>query len=195
MQVSVNIRSPYNTVFTAFADINRVLGEEKNIGVLMTEFCVNGSDNADFVQVANLSDSVVSFNELRLEAVGTSRQEIIARDVVIEPMTTFIFGHHTAPNYWDNIDITGNLALVSTAATLLLYGDGELLDYVIYFNNNANSGWAQTASTGRRSWVLKELVADPKYNNFGGNWRLSTDTALVDDLGRAWLGTPGVLRQ
>jgi len=195
MQVSVNIRSPYNTVFTAFADINRVLGEEKNIGVLMTEFCVNGSDNADFVQVANLSDSVVSFNELRLEAVGTSRQEIIARDVVIEPMTTFIFGHHTAPNYWDNIDITGNLALVSTSAILLLYGDGELLDYVIYFNyNNVNSGWSYTSSSGRRSWVLKELVPNPQHNNHGSAWRLSTDTALVDAQNRVWFGTPGILR-
>ncbi|MCL2845330.1 MAG: hypothetical protein FWE23_07775 [Chitinivibrionia bacterium] len=195
MRVSISIRSPYNTVFTAFTDINNVLPAEKNIGVLITEFCVNGSEDADFVEVGNLSESVVAFNELRLVAIASSTLSITARNVVMPPMSTFVFGHHTAPNFWDNIDITGNLALVSTAATLLLYGDGELLDYVIYFNNNANSGWAQTASTGRRSWVLKELVADPKYNNFGGNWRLSTDTALVDDLGRAWLGTPGVLRQ
>jgi len=138
----------------------------------------------------------VSFRELTLEAVGTTRQVIVAQNVVIDPMSTFVFGNHTAPNYWDNIDITGNLALVSTSAILLLYGDGALLDYVIYFNyNNVSSGWPYTSSSGRRSWELKELNPDPKHNNHGSAWRLSADTALVDEQNRVWFGTPGILRR
>ena len=195
MQVSVNIRSPYNTVFTAFTDINTVLEEEKNLGIIISEFCVNAADNADFVEVANLSENPLTFNELTLEAIGTSRQTIVAQNVVIYPMSAFVFGNTTAANYWDNIDVTGRLALVSTSAILLLYGDGELLDYVIYFNYaNVNSGWPNTSSSGRRSWELKELVPDPKHNNFGGNWRLSTEVGLIDGQNRVWFGTPGVLR-
>ncbi|MCL1947033.1 MAG: lamin tail domain-containing protein [Chitinivibrionia bacterium] len=192
---TININSPYNTVFTAFADVNNVLSEEKNIGVVITEFCVNAADNADFVEIANLSNNLVSFKELSIEAISSSKQTIKATNVNISPNETFVFGNTTAPNYWDNIDIAGTLSLVSTSAIILIYGDKELLDYVIYYNyNNTNNGWTYTSSSSRRSWELKELTADPKQNNFGGAWRLSSEVGLVDEQGRLWYGSPGVLR-
>jgi len=188
---SITIDKPSNTVISGFGDTTIALDKESNIGVLITEFCVNGTGDKDFVEVANLSKTTVNFNELSIWVGSTSKAAITAKNVVIEPQKTFVFANTAAIDVWQNIDATGSLALVSTSAILRIYGDGVLLDYVIYFNEN-NSGWPKVASSGKCSWTLKENVADPKYNNIPSNWKVSTDTAFVDGT-NIWYGSPGVL--
>ena len=157
--ISIIVTTPYSTIITAFGDIKLALGEEKNIGVLITEFSVNTS-NADFVEIANLSDKTVSFDELRIEVIGSNTLRHREYGIVIDSRETFVF---TSP------------ALVNTSAIILIYGDDVLIDYVAYFNDNT-SGWPKITGTSvARSWVLKDLVADPKYNNFPYNWQISID--------------------
>jgi len=188
---SITIDKPSNTVISGFGDTTIALGKETDIGVLITEFCVNGTGDRDFVEVANLSNTAVSFNELSIWVGSNSKAAITAKNVVIEPQKTFVFANTAAIDVWQNIDATGSLALVSTSAILRIYGDGVLLDYVIYFNEN-NSGWPKVSSSGKCSWTLKENVADPKYNNIPSNWKISTDTAFVDGT-NIWYGSPGIL--
>jgi len=197
MNVSVNIKSPYNTIIAGFGDPRFVLDEETNVGVLVTEFSYNYGTNRNFVKVANLSDKEISFKELSVEIVGAnnSRSSTIARDVTLLPQQTFLFANRAFEDFWKSLEYDsiafGSMALVSTASMILLRGDGVLIDYVLYFGTNAAaSGWVSAPT--RTSMVLTTNVADPKINNFPSNWRPATDTAFIDG-STVYFGSPGKL--
>jgi hypothetical protein len=187
---SITVDKPYNTTISGFGDTTVSLGAETNAGVLITEFCVNGTGDKDFVEIANLSAADVNFNELSIWIGLSSKAAITVKNVVIAPQKTFVFAN-TAADVWQNINAVGSLALVASYGMLRIYGDGILLDYVIY-SDGGISGWPKLPSSGGCSWTLKENIADPKFNNHSSNWKVSTDTAFVDGT-KNWYGSPGVL--
>ena len=64
----------------------------------------------------------------------------------------------------------------------------KLIDWVAFAAGTNNQSWPRIS--GKVSIVLDSLVADPRYNNYGMNWRAATTPI---DLSRtAQLGTPGV---
>lgn len=190
VSMSVSLDNPYNTIITGIGDPNADFSQEINKGIVITEFSFNYGNNRNFVEIANLSDEEQYFDELTVEVIGSSKTSATAKNITLLPQETAVFANNGAKDFWEpqGVSIFGTMNLVSTASIIMLKGDGELLDYIMYTNDNAST-WVKPST--RTSLYLAEKNGNPKFNNIPANWNISTDTIM--DGSTIYYGNPGKL--
>lgn len=190
--IDVNIEMKESAIWTisGTGDTTAVLSDEMSQGVFISEFCATGgsSDGKEFIELYNATAETVTLSSAILVIKGTN---YTLPEITISGNSCYVIGSEEATPIWD-CDMEIDMDLSSTSGTMFLFNDGELIDYVIYFNDYDKGGWPKLSSSSKTSWQLKKEITDPEENNYGTSWQISpTPHKEVD--GEQWFGTPGSL--
>ncbi len=188
LNTSINIEEPASSVFTATGDTSSSIGSESG-DLLISEFCATGgssSGSKEFIEIYNPHNMAYEADSLRL-VIGS--KTVIVYDFVLASKALYVISTPSG-SFWGS-DTIASFDLSSTSGILSLSGDGELLDYVIYFNDE-DAGWDKLSSSAHCSWVLtgESLTADG--NNNGSQW-VTAESEVLDKDNKTWRGTPGQL--
>lgn len=189
MNVSIEIKEAAIGLISGTGDTTAVLQREVNKGVFITEFCAtggSGSDGREFIELYNSGSEAISTEQLSLLVKGSEVELPVA---TIGAQSFYVIASVGSAGVWPAHG-EAKLDLSSTSGTIFLLHDGDMADYVIYFNDYDNAGWPKLSSSAKTSWELKESISDPTANNYGTAWKAST-TLQSTTRESLWYGTPG----
>ncbi len=182
----VNVEKPSTSIFSAIGDTTVSLKHETG-ELVISEFCVtggSGSSSKEFIEIYNPSNLSYMTDSL---IVTTGSKSFVLTDFTLDAQSYYSIA--ASQGYFWYSDTTLAVDMSSTSGMLSLKSDGELLDYLIYFNDE-DAGWEKLSSSAHQSWVLNSEKLTAALNNSGGSWLCST-SEVVDSTGSIWYGTPG----
>jgi hypothetical protein len=181
----ISVTDPGVTVVAGKMQNGDTVGFES--GPLLISEIMYAADDSEYIELYNPTPLDTSFDTLIVEVDGTQR---IYRSIVVKSHDFYVIGRRQLP--WADTFSTVSTALDLSSTTgnwiAVRTKTRKLIDWVAFAAGSNNQSWPRIS--GKVSIVLDSLVTDPRYNNYGMNWRAATTPI---DLSRtAQLGTPGV---
>jgi hypothetical protein len=182
----ITLENPASSIFTASGDTTTTFESETGT-LLISEFCATGgssSSSKEFVEFYNPAETSITLDTLFIE-VGTKRFSISPFSLSGK---SYYAISATAGTFW-GCDTTFSLDITSTASLLRLRSNSEVLDYLLFFNDE-DAGWEKLSSSAHQSWVLDSDKLSASANNSGSSWH-SALSEVTDSEGDIWYGSPG----
>lgn len=190
INISVVTENSFNTIITGVADPKVNFGEEENMGIVVTEFSYNYGNELNFVEISNLSQNELAFEELSVEIIGSSRTAAITNNITLSPQEVLLFANESAKDFWAEQEnaFFGNIRLVSTGSIIIIRGNGVILDYVFYSGTSIDNADLLKVPA-RTSLQLSTLNSNPEINNISSNWNISKNRFVINS--NDYYGNPG----